>query len=496
MIDRQFVEQRQETTSTARVPGSYPERIGSDAATSLPGTPRDGIGGLCRKQYSPARLNHFALHGDSDDEMDRFELNCDSDEDLDVNRSGGLEDMFVFETIGTELDGELLEKSVIHDLEDMYSFDIAMVADALRRGVGLDELSEVIEDGMASTLERGLAGDVDELPIVESASGTVTPDTLGDDFPYGLHCTLARDLSGRMTPGRATPGKATPTVLPALGGATEFVADELSGRMTPPWDDELAGRMTPPDGGQSLTVSPAFVSSLSMRLRQSLSSVQTKRRRSSVAQHPELVHAVRSAHARHRQSMAAEVALAHGRQGLPHSADRMQQAVASACRVHRKSVLQAAEVLEVAGIGVNEKSSEVISLEENAAQMAEVDEQLHLVQEAVNAARRRHRTSIAEAMNKVASVVQGSPSRKVAEKSSAKLSMKNLPEDRVQRIVAAAYDRYNERRKATGASKESRGPPAPGAPLALMHTDATPRKRGFCSPATLGRSRRAALGSA
>eukprot|EP00747_Dinoflagellata_sp_TGD_P074236 gnl/TRDRNA2_/TRDRNA2_158240_c2_seq1.p1 gnl/TRDRNA2_/TRDRNA2_158240_c2~~gnl/TRDRNA2_/TRDRNA2_158240_c2_seq1.p1 ORF type:complete len:175 (+),score=26.48 gnl/TRDRNA2_/TRDRNA2_158240_c2_seq1:2-526(+) len=138
-------------------------------------------------------------------------------------------------------------------------------------------------------------------------------------------------------------------------------------------------------------------------------------------------------------------------------AEKVQQAVASACRQHRRSILKAAEVLEMAGVGVQEdartsQSSDV------CPGPATVDEQLRSVHEAIEVAHRRHRISIAQAVAHTATGKESIPA-----------TDENAARAKVQKIVAAAYMRYNECRRRKGRCSVTRGAPALGAPLALMN---------------------------
>jgi len=145
-------------------------------------------------------------------------------------------------------------------IEEVFSFDLEKVAEALHRGADQDELSQIIEEAMIQDLPHRIAES--EVIEVHETSSTVTP------------CT--GDLSALMTPPRR----------------------------------RIEDLMTPPEG----TVSPHFgrgaVSSTILAER--LQNIQgegcsSRRRRSSIAQHPQLLEAVSTAQSRHRRSLAKVV---------------------------------------------------------------------------------------------------------------------------------------------------------------------------------------------
>jgi len=140
-------------------------------------------------------------------------------------------------------------------------------------------------------------------------------------------------------------------------------------------------------------------------------SCSSRRRRSSIAQHPQLLEAVSTAQSRHRQSLAkvVETELREARRrslatplrqrecfSSPEesvhcpSLAQVRRSVAGAQRRRRSSLIRAAEVLEVAGVGIGQQQAQI-----------EVEEHLDLVQRAVEIATRRHRQSILEAMARI-----------------------------------------------------------------------------------------------
>merc|ERR1719210_1628765 len=104
--------------------------------------------------------------------------------------------------------------------------------------------------------------------------------------------------------------------------------------------------------------------------------------RSSFAQHPQLVQAVSVANARFRRSLAAAAELSTAQDGAvdPEVSTKVQQATAKACKRQQISICKAAEVLEVAGVGVKESGTPQTS----GAPATKVNEQLRLVQKAMD----------------------------------------------------------------------------------------------------------------
>jgi len=174
---------------------------------------------------------------------------------------------------------------------------------------------------------------------------------------------------------------------------------EPTGLGTPPRMGDLTGLMTPPDS----TPKPLNQADLSARL--------AKCRRSSV-----VMAAVNEASTRHRHSLVQVVAA--GLTGAPSDPAKLRQSLVMANRLHRLSLVRAAEVLEAAGV-------------EDRHASVELQQQLELVQQAVKAAQRRHRLSVVRAVAEVTGV--NSSTQSPASASPA------LP--RVRQAIVAAYAR-------------------------------------------------------
>jgi len=289
-------------------------------------------------------------------------------------------------------------------IEEVFSFDLEKVAEALRRGADQDELSQIIEEAMIQDLPQRIAES--EVIEVHETSSTVTP------------CT--GDLSALMTPPR-----------------------------------RIEDLMTPPEG----TVSPHFgrgaVSStiLAERLQniqgEGCAGCASRRRRSSIAQHPQLLEAVSTAQSRHRRSLAkvleAELREASRRslaaslsvspeEGLPRpSAAQVRRSVAGVQRRRRSSLIRAAEVLEAAGVGVGQDAQR------------EVDRHLDVVQRAVEMAARRHRQSILVAVAQIPVTVdeeEPEPMPEAEPKSGATSPRPSFFQAWVNDIVAVGYEAF------------------------------------------------------
>jgi len=180
----------------------------------------------------------------------------DSDSDFGEDDGGSLEDMFRFQLSdlnkGQGLD---MVADAVDSIENLFSFDLDRVADALRRCVDKQELEHIIEMSMAENLESMTS----EVALCE-----VSP-------------LMAGDLSGRMTP-----------------PSPSITSGDLAGRMTPP-TTAVAGRAPPKMEG------------LTDRLAEVLS--PSRRRRSSVVQMRRLSVAVREVCVAHRQSLAKAATL-------------------------------------------------------------------------------------------------------------------------------------------------------------------------------------------
>jgi len=230
------------------------------------------------------------------------------------------------------------------------------------------------------------------------------------------------------------------------------MASDLSDRMTP-------GRSTSPSGaGGADHAGDALVAGV----REAVACKTPSHRRSSVAQHSRLVEAINVASAKHRRSiaeaMAAELAATQSGDAaepehVPHVARAARKSLALVQRQHRDSLLRAAEVLEVAGVGIGAKGADIASPPGGSI----VDEQLHLVQHALENARRRIRAQVTSAVQRAAmgtgkdsciGAPIGSPTGKRAATAA-----------RVEQAVAAAYSKYHR-------------------PMALLHTNIVTKQGG------------------
>lgn len=248
-----------------------------------------------------------------------------------------LEEMFSFD----------LERIDTHDgleLEDLFSFDLDKIAAALRRGDGLEQLQEVIEESMSANLELRTAN-----PGLPS---------LADAEPSPL---MAGDLSGRMTPEQTTPNKSPK--MADLAEQREGLTKRLSATPTP-----------------------------------------TRRRRSSTVQST-LSAAVDAACVRNRKSLAnaaaqeyrAQVESASKKVNTEKLSATVQDCVIKAHKQRRHSLIQAAEVVELASLREESGMCEEWGAEDLSAQ--QLTTQLQLVQQAIERARKHHRQSIAKALH-------------------------------------------------------------------------------------------------
>jgi len=251
---------------------------------------------------SPNSRFRIPLFYDSEEETEGDSLQDMFEFDLQRLEGGGNQNIFSDE----EEDGELEE-----DIDEMYAFDLQIVAKALQEGADKSQLQDIIESEMQKKLEE----------------------------------KLAKDATGIEQPSQ---------------GAVHDM----------PLPQDVAGLMTPPDGNQ------ADISELAERLKP-----VAARRRSSIAQHPELLQAVGAARAVHRKSVV-QAAAAAASELQPGDMSKVRQSIAATCRNRRASLIKAAEVLEAAGV----------------TSSAEVSQQLKMVHRAVEGARRKYRQSLAAAV--------------------------------------------------------------------------------------------------
>jgi len=371
--------------------GSSPPSRGT--SPSPRSTPGDGV--TRRGGHTPGQTFYAALHQDSGDEGS----------EPDVVGTESLED-FSFRICSWDSD----DGDAGPGLEDMYRFDLDCVAAALRRGADADELIRAFEESMCNDLESRLsaAGDLRSAPRSAPRS---TPRSAQSSFGgEGLK------FSGASTP----------------------VERRLSGLMTPeprpePQDQADAFR------GESTAMA---ANEISRRLAQA---EQLRRRRFSALEHRRLTEAVREETSKRRQSLQQIATRRLSREVA-------RRFVVHECRLHRKGLLKAVEVLETAGVG-----SVVESVNHDEA---EVSRQLRRVSDAMQAASRKHREHVVNAVRAVGGVP---------------MPCQGLTGERIQQVVERAFARCQELQSRKGKEEpghsRARGPPTPskGALFALAH---------------------------
>lgn len=249
-----------------------------------------------------------------------------------------LEEIFSF-------DLERIDKQDCLEVEDLFSFDLDIIAAALRRGDGLEQLQEVITSSMTASIE----------------STAVHPTLPGPEDPSPL---MAGDLSGRMTPGQMTPKSTDSAETGSLATGPLPQLESLAKR--------LAEAPTPERSRRS------------------------RRRRSSIVQ-SRLSVAVDEACAQNRQSLANAAAQEYRAQLETTGSSKNKEDVTVAVREcvmkshkqHRQSLLQAAEVVELASLRVDSGLDEEWGAEHLTA--SQLTMQLQLVQQAIQGAQQMHR---------------------------------------------------------------------------------------------------------
>jgi len=356
---------------------------------------------------------------------------------LDVNMFG--------EDSDEDGDGEEGEEG--EELEDIFSFDLKRVAEALRNGADKEELAKIIEDLMGDELETRVLG---------AKPGTVF--------------RMDRDDSGTASPAMST---------------------SLSGLMTPTADDDddeaapsAPAAPSPEAIGKRIGEVFGKAGAVARHRRSSI-----KERRQSLGQHPKLASAIDEVTRQRRRSLCETLTRACEEQGCAakggnrrlsrEAARRLSSEVrrlSSECRRSRLSLLKAAETLEVAGIGVEEEKK-------GNGETADVSQQLCLVQDAMETARQRHRLSVARAVRDVVGGDAGDETEGVAADArpakecagaARQLPCQTLSQDKVQRIIAKAYAKHQELKESSAAApsraskkqKQSEG----GMPEALVRS--------------------------
>jgi len=224
------------------------------------------------------------------------------------------------------------------DLDEEYDFDHEKLAELVKSGADRMQLASVVEDAMASALERKLARKAGKEP---------------------------RDI------------EALAAAAAAEGKTNEDGSWDLEGHMTP------TGQMTPP---ASAAASPALdADAVAERAKEAIALANARRRRSSAArkQIPGIALAMEQAKERRRQSLAKKF------NGGADAQDKIQAAMEQARGRHRASMCKAADVLECADYDLD------------GAQSSDVAQKMRLVQQAMEDARVRHRRSISTAMQQL-----------------------------------------------------------------------------------------------
>jgi len=276
---------------------------------------------------------------------------CLDENDSEAEDGGGLcdaqeltlEQMFSF-------DLEQFDNQDSSDLEDLFRFDLEEVAAALRRGDGLDQLQEIITKSMTAHLD----------PMA------TLPVSLGE--PSLL---MAGDLSGRMTPGRMTPKSTDSGEVGDLSACTSPVLEGLAKRL-------------------SESPTPCRVSA----------AVEGRRRCSMMQSRLSIV--VTEACARSKESLVSAAAQecrmqaeTTGKQAdMEELTVAARECVIKSHRQRRQSLLQAAEVVELAAVCEETGHSEEWGADHLTP--SQLTMQLQLVQEAIEGARQRHRQSMAQ----------------------------------------------------------------------------------------------------
>jgi len=322
----------------------------------------------------------------------RYLLNADdSDEESPDNPE--LEGMYAFDVSARVGDGacpcislddgsEAVEDGTLGSYEDAFNFDMRKVADAVKRGLPEEEVSELIQAEMFQSLQERLQSG----PSVQEVSAAMPPRDAAR--PY-----MSEDLSGMMTP-------------PRVAAASGVDGCELEGKL----QGVLAEQSSTEE--RCVDVTPA------------------RCRRSSIAHHPQLLEAVGAATSHHRRSLAeaVETELA-GKTLTAEMAGRVRQSLVGMQRQRRASLIKAAEVLEEVGVGTTGSR--------HAPE--EVGAQLQLVQKAVEGAWRRHRASVATAVEAASGGAVPSPANVKL------MPCQTLTQERVNNVIAAAYEKHRAR---------------------------------------------------
>lgn len=317
------------------------------------------------------------------------------------------------------------------ELEALFRFDLELVAEALRRGAGVEELAQVIEESMSNALESRLE--------------SMLPEAFGEILE-------AKQPSAMLMPFTAA-GKQDDEV--HGGGATPSMCSNLSGRMTP---QEGEGQ------GEEFGSPAATPDELVAHVHEALTSPSNRRASASAQRRlsTKLVDAFSEESKSRRENVTracleGRVSLGGGRK---FSELELRQYVTRDARLHRMSFLKAAEVLETAGVDV-EGSDFGVKARAAAGVETIVGDQLRRVKDAVEAARRRHRQSVVQAVHEAARGVGAE-----------KLPCQSLAAEKVQQIIARAYARHQEflGKQRQGVGRRSKSPSSKGVPEALLRS--------------------------
>eukprot|EP00930_Biecheleria_cincta_P035669 TRINITY_DN24511_c0_g1_i1.p1 TRINITY_DN24511_c0_g1~~TRINITY_DN24511_c0_g1_i1.p1 ORF type:complete len:475 (-),score=98.53 TRINITY_DN24511_c0_g1_i1:33-1430(-) len=329
----------------------------------------------------------------------RYLLNVDDSEDeLPDNENPELEGMYAFDmsaraggsacwNMSLDDSFDAGEEGSLGSYEDAFDFDMRKVADAVKGGAPEEEVSALIQAEMFQSLQERLQSGPSEQ---EDSAAMLQRDA--------ARPCMSEDLSGMMTP---PPG--------AAAGAVDGC--EVEAKL----QDVLAGQSSSAEK-RCAGMTPA------------------RRRRSSIAQHPQLLEAVGTAASHHRRSLAEAVETELGGKPLTaQMAGRIRQSLVGMQRERRASLIKAAEVLEQVGVGT--------AGSRDAPE--EVGAKLQLVQKAVECAWRRHRASVATALE--------AASRNVVSPANVRLMpCQTLTQERVNNVIAAAYEKHRARHGCKG----------------------------------------------
>mmetsp|Transcript_17850 Transcript_17850/g.39135 ORF Transcript_17850/g.39135 Transcript_17850/m.39135 type:complete len:477 (-) Transcript_17850:82-1512(-) len=385
----------------------------------------------------------FTLFDDSDEE---FESEEEADDD---EAWRGFHVPRFWMASDDEASGDEVPSDDGQDLQDMFAFDHDRVAEALRRGAGLKELTDLIEEAMADALGN-------RLQVLEADSDTSARPSM--TTPRTSFVAQGLKLGEQLL---CTPPPPEVRASPSGGQCTPQMAAELEDRMTPPaLDAKLRGVN---DSARAFEHQATLPSPARRRCPPSRPSMQAETAATASAQPP-----------RCSEPAAQTVVERAGSLSRSEVVARLRQSMPVASRRQRLSIAKAAEVLEDASGAASDAASPLVEAG------ADVEEQLRVVQQAIECARRRHRRSIVSAVRRVS---QGAAAKEPRIRDQP-LPCQKLSRKKVDAIIAAAYRQHPQ------------CPGSNGAPVALLRTRAVPSSAGMpsntvhCGPAQ-ARSRRA-----